>query len=167
MNLFEDMPCAYDKAEEWSRREEEFVKRVGFVLMARLAVSDKKSANENFIAFFPMIKEGALDKRNFAKKAVNWALRQIGKRDLSLNRRAIGLAEELQQTDSISQVGGSRCHKGAYWRKSAAEVAVQKGKVSFVFTHASMHPAVSSGQLSMQGKLHPQHPSVCQIQYPV
>ncbi|HML25700.1 MAG TPA: DNA alkylation repair protein [Methanomethylovorans sp.] len=102
MNLFEDMPCAYDKAAEWSHSEEEFVKRAGFVLMARLAVSDKKASDERFIAFFPMIKEGALDKRNFVKKAVNWALRQIGKRDLSLNARAIELAEELQQTDSIS-----------------------------------------------------------------
>jgi len=102
MNIFEDMPCAYDKAVEWSHREEEFVKRAGFVLMARLAVSDKKAADERFIAFFPMIKEGALDKRNFVKKAVNWALRQIGKRDFSLNARAIELAEELQQTGNAS-----------------------------------------------------------------
>ena len=102
MNLFEDMPYAYEKAVLWSRREEEFVKRAGFVLMARLAVSDKKAADENFIAFFPMIKEGALEKRNFVKKAVNWALRQIGKRNLSLNARAIELAEELQQTGNTS-----------------------------------------------------------------
>ncbi|WP_298683475.1 DNA alkylation repair protein [uncultured Methanomethylovorans sp.] len=102
MNLFEDMPCAYDKAAEWSHREEEFVKRAGFVLMARLAVSDKEASDERFIAFFPIIKEGASDKRNFVKKAVNWALRQIGKRDLSLNSLTIELAEELQQTDSIS-----------------------------------------------------------------
>lgn len=102
MNLFEDMPCAYDKAIQWSRREEEFVKRAGFVLMARLAVSDKKAVDERFIAFFPMIKEGALDKRNFVKKAVNWALRQIGKRNLLLNARAIELAEELQQTGNTS-----------------------------------------------------------------
>jgi len=102
MNLFEDMPYAYEKAVQWSHREEEFVKRAGFVLMARLAVSDKKAADENFIAFFPMIKEGALDKRNFVKKAVNWALRQIGKRNLSLNARAIEQAEELQQTGNTS-----------------------------------------------------------------
>lgn len=102
MNLFEDMPCVYDKAAEWSHREEEFVKRAGFVLMARLAVSDKKASDDHFIAFFPMIQEGALDKRNFVKKAVNWALRQIGKRNLSLNTLAIELAEELQQTNSIS-----------------------------------------------------------------
>jgi 3-methyladenine DNA glycosylase AlkD len=102
MNLFEDTPCAYEKAVQWSRKEEEFVKRAGFVLMARLAVSDKKAADENFIAFFPVIKEGALDKRNFVKKAVNWALRQIGKRNLSLNARAIEKAEELQQTGNTS-----------------------------------------------------------------
>ncbi len=102
MNLFEDMPYAYEKAIQWSRREEEFVKRAGFVLMARLAVSDKKAADERFIAFIPLIKEGALDKRNFVKKAVNWALRQIGKRNLLLNARAIELAEELQQTGNTS-----------------------------------------------------------------
>lgn len=102
MNLFEDMPCAYEKAVQWSQREEEFVKRAGFVMMARLAVSDKKAPDELFIAFFPMIGEEASDGRNFVKKAVNWSLRQIGKRNLSLNIQAIKVAEELQQTGNVS-----------------------------------------------------------------
>ncbi len=129
MNLFEDMPCAYEKAVEWSQREEEFVKRAGFVLMARLAVSNKKAVDEYFIAFFPMIKEGASDKRNFVKKAVNWALRQIGKRNLSLNVQAIELAEELQQTgnasarwvaiDTIRELTGEKVQKKLLSKKLA------------------------------------------------
>jgi len=99
MNLFEKTEFAYQKAAEWSSREEEFVKRAGFVLMARLAVSDKKAADEKFIKFFPIIKREATDGRNFVKKAVNWALRQIGKRNLSLNKKAIEVAKEIQKMD--------------------------------------------------------------------
>jgi len=95
MNLFEKLPSIHLKAEEWAGREEKFVKRTGFVLMARLAVSDKKAGDDLFNEFFPYIKKGALDDRNFVKKAVNWALRQIGKRNLTLNIKAIELAEEL------------------------------------------------------------------------
>jgi len=102
MNLFEKKPNAYDKAMEWAKRNEEFVKRAGFVLMARLAVSDKKASDEKFIPFFPFIKQGATDNRNFVKKAVNWALRQIGKRNLALNVRAIELGKEILTIDSKS-----------------------------------------------------------------
>jgi 3-methyladenine DNA glycosylase AlkD len=100
MNLFEKTRFAYQKAEEWSQREEEFVKRAGYVLMARLAVSDKKTEDSQFEKFFPHIKLGSTDHRNFVKKAVNWALRQIGKRNLNLNRKAIKVAEEIQKIDS-------------------------------------------------------------------
>lgn len=100
MNLFEKTRFAYQKAEEWSQREEEFVKRAGFVLMARLAVSDKEAADGRFERFFPFIERGAVDPRNFVKKAVNWALRQIGKRNLVLNKRAIKVAEDIQNLDS-------------------------------------------------------------------
>ncbi|MBI5236936.1 MAG: DNA alkylation repair protein [Deltaproteobacteria bacterium] len=102
MNLFEDTPFAYRKAVEWSKRKEEFVKRAGFVMMARLAVSDKTADDSAFIKFFPLIKEGASDERNFVKKAVNWALRQIGKRNWSLRPKAIRLAGEIQGVDSKS-----------------------------------------------------------------
>lgn len=102
MNLFEDMEIAYQKCVEWSARDEEFVKRAGFALMARLAVSDKKAGDERFVEFFPIIKEGSIDERNYVKKAVNWALRQIGKRNLNLNKMAIKTAREIYGMDSKS-----------------------------------------------------------------
>jgi len=102
MNLFEKTGFAYKKAIEWSKRDEEFVKRAGFVLMARLAVSDKEAEDEKFLKFFPLIKRESTDNRNFVKKAVNWALRQIGKRNLNFKSAAIKTAEEIQKIDSKS-----------------------------------------------------------------
>ncbi|MBT4485834.1 MAG: DNA alkylation repair protein [Candidatus Latescibacteria bacterium] len=100
MNLFEKTSFAWDKAVEWSLNKEEFVKRSGFVLMARLAVSDKKADDKRFEQFFPIIKREVHDDRNFVKKAVNWALRQIGKRSLYLNEKAVKTAREIKQADS-------------------------------------------------------------------
>ncbi|MBN2410538.1 DNA alkylation repair protein [candidate division KSB1 bacterium] len=102
MNLFEKKSNAYDKAVQWAERDEEFVKRAGYVLMARLAVSDKTAPDKKFLPFFPFIKHGATDDRNFVKKAVNWALRQIGKRNVSLNAKAIELGKEILTMDSKS-----------------------------------------------------------------
>ena len=99
-NLFEKSSFAYQKAVEWSKRDEEYVKRAGFVLMARLAVSDKKAADERFAAFFPLIEREAGDPRDMVKKGINWALRQIGKRNLALNRQAISVGERIQQQES-------------------------------------------------------------------
>ncbi len=101
-NLFDKSKLAYQKASEWSRREEEFVKRAGFVLMATLAVHDKKASDEDFLKFLPMIKRESTDNRNFVKKAVNWALRQVGKRNLGLNKMAIKAAGEIKQIESKS-----------------------------------------------------------------
>jgi 3-methyladenine DNA glycosylase AlkD len=101
-NLFDKTRFAHQKATEWSRRKEEFVKRAGFVLMATLSVHDKASNNQKFLRFVPIIKREATDDRNFVKKAVNWALRQIGKRNLSLNREAVKAAEEVQKIGSKS-----------------------------------------------------------------
>jgi len=101
-NLFDKTQFAYQKAEAWSKREAEFAKRAGFVLVATLAVHDKKAADEEFLKFLPIIKRESTDNRSFVKKAVNWALRQIGKRNLSLNKMAIKVAEEIQQVDSTS-----------------------------------------------------------------
>lgn len=100
MNLFERTPFAWDKCFQWSGREEEFVKRAGFVLMARLAVSDKSSPDERFLPFFVPIELEAVDNRNYVRKAVNWALRQIGKRSPSLNRMAIETAGRIQSLES-------------------------------------------------------------------
>ena len=101
-NLFDQTPFAWRKAVEWSSREEEFVKRSGFVLMACLSVHDKKASDADFEKFFPIIKRESGDRRNFVRKAVNWALRQIGKRNKKLNASAIKLAREIQKIDSKS-----------------------------------------------------------------
>jgi 3-methyladenine DNA glycosylase AlkD len=102
MNLFEKTRFANKKAREWHRREEEFVRRAGYVMMARLAVSDKNAGDDFFIKYFPLIKKGATDNRNFVKKAVNWAIRQIGKRNLGLNKKALALCREIEVIDSPS-----------------------------------------------------------------
>jgi len=87
---------------EYARRKEEFVKRTAFTLIACLTVHNKEMKNEEFLKFFPLIKKASADERNFVKKAVNWALRQIGKRNKKLNVRAIKLAKEIQQINSKS-----------------------------------------------------------------
>ncbi|MFA4838559.1 MAG: DNA alkylation repair protein [Candidatus Neomarinimicrobiota bacterium] len=102
MNLFEKSPLAWQKAIEWAERPEEFVRRAGFVLMARLAVSDKKAKDEDFAPFWELIEKYADDERNMVKKAVNWALRQMGKRNLALNRQALDLSRKLVQSGSKS-----------------------------------------------------------------
>jgi 3-methyladenine DNA glycosylase AlkD len=98
--LFRKTKFAHQKALDWACRPEEFVKRAGFVLMAVLAVHDKKATDRQFDRFFELIKKEADDGRNFVKKAVNWALRQIGKRNRSLNKKAIAVAEEIEQFES-------------------------------------------------------------------
>ena len=99
-NLFDKTVFAYVKAVEWSGRPEEYVKRAGYVLMATLAVHDKKAEDDVFLEFLPIIERGSVDGRNFVKKAVNWALRQIGKRNKSLNRAAVRTAEAILKLDS-------------------------------------------------------------------
>lgn len=99
-NLFDKTPFAHKKAVEWTERDEEFVKRAGFVMMAALSVHDKAADNEAFEKFFPIIVRESTDSRNFVKKAVNWALRNIGKRNIELNRRSLEIAEEIKLIDS-------------------------------------------------------------------
>jgi 3-methyladenine DNA glycosylase AlkD len=100
MNLFEKNRLAWKKTIDWSEREEEFVKRTAFSLIACLAWHDKKASDEEFLALLPVIVRAATDERNFVKKAVNWALRNIGKRNLNLNKAAINAAKEIQRLDS-------------------------------------------------------------------
>jgi 3-methyladenine DNA glycosylase AlkD len=99
-NLFDKTPFAVAKAKEWCKREEEFVKRAGFVMMAELAVHDKEANDKVFLDFLPLIVGGASDERNFVKKAVNWALRQIGKRNTELNKAAVSTALRVLKLDS-------------------------------------------------------------------
>jgi 3-methyladenine DNA glycosylase AlkD len=100
--LFDKTPYAWDKAVEWTARDEEYVKRAGFVLMATLAVHEKKTPNGRFEQFLLYLVEHATDERNFVEKAVNWALRQIGKRNRRLNRLAIRTAKQIHKLDSRS-----------------------------------------------------------------
>ena len=96
-SLFDKTPFAVAKAIEWSGRQPEFEKRAGFVLMATLAVHDKKVDDDQFYPFLKVISRAVNDNRNFVKKAVNWALRQIGKRNMELNQKAISVAIHLAE----------------------------------------------------------------------
>lgn len=104
-NLFDRTPFAITKAIEFSSHPEEYVKRAGFVLMAEYAVHNKKAPDDAFIPFFALMEREAWDNRNFVKKAVNWALRQIGKRNSTLKALAIATANNILMQD----------HKSAKW----------------------------------------------------
>ncbi|MBN2042804.1 MAG: DNA alkylation repair protein [Candidatus Aenigmarchaeota archaeon] len=117
--LFSKTRFAEKKITEWTRRKEEFVKRMGFVLMCSRAVHDKKASDSTFEKYFKIIKRESKDERNFVKKAVNWALRQIGKRNIRLNKKAIKLAEDIQRMDS----------KPAKWIASNALAELESEKV--------------------------------------
>ena len=99
-SLFDQTPFVWKKLEEFTKRKEEFVKRTGFTLMACLAVHDKKAQDKDFIKLLPIIKRETTDERNFVRKAVNWALRQIGKRNKNLNKKAIKVAKEILKMES-------------------------------------------------------------------
>ena len=100
MNLFDKAEDSWIKAVAWSGREETFVKRAGFALMAVLAAHDKDASDSAFACLLPRIEREAGDDRNFVKKAVNWALRQIGKRNAALCRRATACARRLVKSES-------------------------------------------------------------------
>jgi 3-methyladenine DNA glycosylase AlkD len=102
MNLFERTPLAWKKVRDWSTREEAFVKRAAFALIACLAWHNKEAPDETFINLIPVIKKETTDDRNFVKKAVNWALRNIGKRNPKLNKIALKAAKEIKNMDSRS-----------------------------------------------------------------
>ena len=101
-NLFDKTANAFQMARKWSSRNEEFVKRAAFALMAALAVHDKNSTNAQFQSLLPIIERESTDERNFVRKATNWALRQIGKRNMQLNRLALKTARQIQKKNSKS-----------------------------------------------------------------
>jgi len=101
-NLFDRTRFALDKAVEWSTREPEFEKRAAFAVMACAAVHRMDLPDTAFGSLLPVIREGATDDRTYVKKAVSWALRQIGKRSLDLNARAIRTAAQIERTDARS-----------------------------------------------------------------
>ena len=101
-DLFRETPWAWEKAWAWCERDEEFVRRAGFVLIARMAVHCKSEPDATFVAALDVIRRHAGDERNFVKKAVNWALRQVGKRSVALNAAAIAAAEQIRADGSKS-----------------------------------------------------------------
>jgi 3-methyladenine DNA glycosylase AlkD len=115
-NLFDRTPFVIEKALEFSARGEEFVKRTGFVLMAEYCMHNKRAKDDVFIDFLQIIEREACDDRNFVKKAVNWALRQIGKRNHILRLHAIETAERI-----LSQ----NC-KAARWIASDALIELKR-----------------------------------------
>ncbi len=106
-SLFDLSPLAWPKAKEWAGRDGEWVKRAGFSTLAGLAVHDKAAADRDFERLFPLIELGAFDERNFVKKAVNWALRNIGKRNRALNSAALACAERIRM-EADRRAGGPR-----------------------------------------------------------
>ena len=102
MNLLDRGEGIRKKIVDWSRREGEFVRRAAFSLIAAISVHDKEAPDGEFAAFFPLIEQGAMDERNYVKKAVSWALRNIGKRNMILNRQARIAAQEIQDLDTKS-----------------------------------------------------------------
>jgi len=100
MNLFDRVPFAFKKIREWASRKEEFVKRAAFALIASISCHDKNLPDSKFAELLLIIKKGSIDERNFVKKAVNWALRNIGKRNAHLNKIALKSAQEIQKIDT-------------------------------------------------------------------
>ncbi len=127
-NLFDRTEYAVQKAVEWSEREEEFVKRAGFVLMAALAVHNKSMADQQFIDFLAIIKRESGDSRNFVRKAVNWALRTIGKsRNRDLYQATLKTADEILKQAQNDRLGWSEEEKkAARWIARDAISELQK-----------------------------------------
>ncbi len=122
MGLIAKSDCALSKAYEWVNRESEFEKRAGFVLMASYGFADKKASNDLFENFLPIIKQEATDSRIYVKKAVNWALRNIGKRNIDLHAKALGTAKEILEID----------HPAAQWIAKDAIKELEKSGLSIL-----------------------------------
>lgn len=123
--LFEKTPYAFDKVFEWTKSKEEYIKRAGFAMIAVMAVHNKKADDEVFTEFFPLIEREAWDERNFVRKAVNWALRQIGKRSKYLFDEAVKVAERIakQESKSAKWIASDalrefKTKEEVYWKKS-------------------------------------------------
>jgi 3-methyladenine DNA glycosylase AlkD len=122
MKLFAKSPLAVLKINEWADREREFERRAAFATMAGYCMADKKAGNEVYEAFFPLIKNAATDERLYVKKAVNWALRSIGKRNIDLNKQAIEIARDILQLEN----------KAAQWIAKDALRELEKENVNIL-----------------------------------
>ncbi len=107
-NLFDRTPWAYDKVHLWSADEREWVKRAAFAMAAALAVHDKTAADERFLEILELVRGAAGDGRNFVKKAVSWALRNIGKRNRRLHAAALETAVAVLASAEALAVADSR-----------------------------------------------------------
>ena len=96
---FDKSSLAWKKLYDWVKSDQEFTKRAGYAMIACLAWHDKEAADSKFIKTLPLLKKAATDERNMVKKAVNWALRNIGKRNLTLNKAALNVAKEIVKID--------------------------------------------------------------------
>lgn len=122
-NLFDRTRHAWSKAADWAERDEEWIKRAGFALMAGLAVHDKAATDRAFMGLLPVIERGASDRRSFVKKAVNWALRNIGKRNRALNAAALACARQILAAANMragGERGGDPGSRAARWVASDA-----------------------------------------------
>ncbi len=119
MHLFDRTKYAWEVLPDWCRREEEFVRRAGFSTIASISIHDKKTEDAKFLLLFPLIREASTDERPMVRKAVNWALRQIGKRNIALNKAAIAEAKRIKALPS----------KSARWIASDALRELQGEKV--------------------------------------
>ncbi|MEK6616044.1 MAG: DNA alkylation repair protein [Bacteroidota bacterium] len=122
MGLFAKSKFAVSKAIEWTKREREFEKRAGFTIIASYCMADKKALNETFEQFFPIIIRESTDDRMYVKKSVNWALRNIGKRNKDLNKKAIKVANDINKLDN----------KTANWIAKDALKELQNDKVNIL-----------------------------------
>ena len=102
MNLLCKTPFVDKKIYEYAKSEKEFVRRTAFTLIACLSFKKKEWKDKDFVKYFDLIEEYSFDERNFVKKAVNWALRQIGKRNAKLNAKAIKVAERIKKQGAKS-----------------------------------------------------------------
>lgn len=131
-DLFDQAPLAWIKATEWAARPEEFVKRAGFALMAGLAVHDKTAGDAAFLGLLAAIESGAFDERNFVRKAVNWALRNIGKRNRALHEAclacALGIRAAADERAGAPR-GGDAATRAARWVASDALRELRSPKV--------------------------------------
>jgi 3-methyladenine DNA glycosylase AlkD len=138
LHLFSRTPLAWRRVDMWSRRREEFVRRAGFALIASLAVHDKTAPDDRFLRLLPLIETTARDERNFVRKAVNWALRQIGKRNLALNGAAVVVARRL----SVAPDASSR-----WVGKDALRELTGEGVLRRLHARAATPRAHASGRL--------------------
>jgi 3-methyladenine DNA glycosylase AlkD len=135
-SVFLASPLAWCKVTAWATRPEEFVRRAAFALLATLAVHDKPSSDERFAGALALIEAAAADERNYVKKALNWALRNIGKRNAALNAVALAAARRIQlqgtraarwiAADALRELGGEAVQQRLRRKANTGEGASQR-----------------------------------------